>query len=150
MKTLFALGVWCLLFVLCWPLAILALIAWPFVWLLSLPFRLVGITFSALFAFLRALFMLPARLLGGGRWPHEGCAAGRVWSCCQARCWPTPGPPSAWLEREQALRLTKPMQRRPCAKAEERCRVVKQWKAGDTVVQHRVCEDPPKKPAGKV
>jgi hypothetical protein len=56
MKTLFALGVWCLLFVLCWPL----------VWLLSLPFRLVGITFSALFAFLRALFMLPARLLGGG------------------------------------------------------------------------------------
>jgi hypothetical protein len=67
MKTLFALGVWCLLFVLCWPLAILALVAWPFVWLLSLPFRLVGITFSALFAFLRALFMLPARLLGGGR-----------------------------------------------------------------------------------
>ena len=65
MKTLFALGVWCLLFVLCWPLALLALIAWPFVWLLSLPFRLVGITFSALFAFLRALFMLPARLLGG-------------------------------------------------------------------------------------
>jgi hypothetical protein len=43
-----------------------AVIAWPFVWLLSLPFRLVGITFSALFAFLRALFMLPARLLGGG------------------------------------------------------------------------------------
>jgi hypothetical protein len=66
MKTLFALGVWCLLFVLCWPLAILALVAWPLVWLLSLPFRLVGITFSALFAFLRALFMLPARLLGGG------------------------------------------------------------------------------------
>jgi len=66
MKTLFALGVWCLLFVLCWPLAILALVAWPFVWLLSLPFRLLGITFSALFAFLRALFMLPARLLGGG------------------------------------------------------------------------------------
>jgi len=66
MKTLFALGVWCLLFVLCWPLAVLALVAWPFVWLLSLPFRLVGITFSALFAFLRALLMLPARLLGGG------------------------------------------------------------------------------------
>jgi len=66
MKTLFALGVWCLLFVLCWPLAILALVAWPLVWLLSLPFRLVGITFSALFAVLRALCMLPARLLGGG------------------------------------------------------------------------------------
>ena len=71
MKTLFALGVWCLLFVLCWPLAILALIAWPLVWLLSLPFRLVGITFSALFAFLRALFMLPARMsfTGGMRMP---------------------------------------------------------------------------------
>ncbi|WP_394696870.1 hypothetical protein [Pseudoxanthomonas japonensis] len=67
MKTLVALLAWCLLFVLCWPLAVLALLAWPFVWLLSLPFRLVGITFSALFAFLHALLMLPARLLGGGR-----------------------------------------------------------------------------------
>ena len=67
MKTLFALGVWCLLFVLCWPLALVALIAWPFVWLLSLPFRVVVITFSALFAFLGAVLMLPARLLGGGR-----------------------------------------------------------------------------------
>ncbi|MBD8696453.1 hypothetical protein [Stenotrophomonas sp. CFBP 13718] len=69
MKTLFALGVWCLLFVLCWPLAILALIAWPFVWLISLPFRLVGATLSAVFAFLSAVLMLPARLLGGGRQP---------------------------------------------------------------------------------
>ena len=67
MKTLVALLAWCLLFVLCWPLAVLALLAWPFVWLLSLPVRLVGITFSALFAFLHALLMLPARLLGGGR-----------------------------------------------------------------------------------
>ncbi|WP_457321514.1 hypothetical protein [Stenotrophomonas sp. P5_B8] len=66
MKTLLALGVWCLLFVLCWPLAILALVAWPFIWLVSLPLRLVGITFTALFAFLRALLLLPARLLGGG------------------------------------------------------------------------------------
>ena len=64
MKTLIALLAWCLLFVLCWPLALLALVAWPLVWLLSLPFRLVGITCSALFAFLRALLMLPARLLG--------------------------------------------------------------------------------------
>ncbi len=69
MKTLFALGVWCLLFVLCWPLAILALIAWPFVWLISLPFRLAGVTLSAVFAFLSAVLMLPARLLGGGRQP---------------------------------------------------------------------------------
>jgi hypothetical protein len=58
---------WLLLLVVCWPLALLALVAWPFVWLLSLPFRLVGITFSALFAFLRALLFLPARVLGGGR-----------------------------------------------------------------------------------
>jgi hypothetical protein len=60
---------WVLLLVICWPLALLALVAWPFVWLLSLPFRLVGITFSALFAFLRALLFLPARVLGGGRRP---------------------------------------------------------------------------------
>ena len=65
MRTFLTLVVWLLLFVLCWPLALLALIAWPFVWLLSLPFRLVGITCSALFAFLRAMLMLPARLLGG-------------------------------------------------------------------------------------
>lgn len=55
---------WLILFVLCWPLALLALLLWPFVWLLSLPFRLVGITFEALFAFLRAVLMLPARVLG--------------------------------------------------------------------------------------
>jgi hypothetical protein len=65
MTSLSTLGLWCLLLVLCWPLALLALLAWPVLWLLSLPFRLVGITFSALFAFLRALLMLPARLLGG-------------------------------------------------------------------------------------
>jgi hypothetical protein len=64
MKTLLALGVWCLLFVLCWPLAVLALLAWPLLWLLSLPLRLVGITCSAVFAFLQAVLMLPARLLG--------------------------------------------------------------------------------------
>lgn len=56
---------WCLLLVVCWPLALLALILWPLVWLLSLPFRLVGITFAAVFALLRAVLFLPARLLGG-------------------------------------------------------------------------------------
>jgi len=56
---------WCLLLVLCWPLALLALVLWPVVWLLSLPFRLVGITFAAMFALLRAVLFLPARLLGG-------------------------------------------------------------------------------------
>jgi len=64
-STLFTLVVWCLLFVLCWPLALAALLLWPLLWLLTLPFRLLGIAFEALFAFLRALLFLPARLLGG-------------------------------------------------------------------------------------
>ena len=64
MKTLIAVMVWCVLLVLCWPLALLALVLWPIAWVISLPFRLVGITFSALFAFLHALLMLPARVLG--------------------------------------------------------------------------------------
>ena len=58
---------WCILFVLCWPLALLALIAYPFVWLISLPFRLIGITLAGVFALLTAIFMLPARLLRGPR-----------------------------------------------------------------------------------
>lgn len=55
---------WCILLAMCWPLALLALVLYPFVWLLLLPFRLVGITVNGLFAFLRALFLLPARMLG--------------------------------------------------------------------------------------
>lgn len=58
---------WLILFILCWPLALLALIAYPLVWLLMLPFRLVGFAVEGVLAFVRALFMLPARLLGGGR-----------------------------------------------------------------------------------
>lgn len=64
MKSLLAIIGWCLLLVLCWPLAVLAIVLWPLVWLLSLPFRLVGITFEALFALLRAILFLPARLFG--------------------------------------------------------------------------------------
>ncbi len=64
MKLLLLLVAWCLLFVLCWPLALLALILFPLVWLISLPLRLVGITFEAVFAFLKAVLLLPARLLG--------------------------------------------------------------------------------------
>ncbi|MET0581072.1 MAG: hypothetical protein ABWZ08_03765 [Pseudoxanthomonas sp.] len=64
MKVLIATLAWCLLFVLCWPLALLVLALWPVVWLLALPFRLAAITVSALFAFLQALLFLPARLLG--------------------------------------------------------------------------------------
>lgn len=55
---------WLLLFVLCWPLAILALVLWPVVWLLTLPFRLIGITVDAVFALLKALLFLPARVFG--------------------------------------------------------------------------------------
>jgi hypothetical protein len=57
---------WLLLLAVCWPLAILALVAWPVVWLLLLPFRLLGIAVEGVFALLRAIVMLPARLLGGG------------------------------------------------------------------------------------
>jgi hypothetical protein len=64
MNTLFAFVAWCVLFVLCWPVALLALALWPVVWLLWLPFRLIGVTFSAMFALLRALLFLPARVLG--------------------------------------------------------------------------------------
>jgi hypothetical protein len=56
---------WCLLFVLCWPVALLALLLWPLVWLLCLPLRLIGLSVEAVFALLKALLMLPARLLGG-------------------------------------------------------------------------------------
>ena len=55
---------WCILFVFCWPLALLALVLWPLVWLVSLPFRLVGVTSEALFALFRAVLFLPARILG--------------------------------------------------------------------------------------
>jgi hypothetical protein len=58
---------WLLLFVLCWPVALLALVLWPIVWLLTLPFRLVGIAVEGVFGLLRALLLLPARVLGGAR-----------------------------------------------------------------------------------
>ena len=59
--------IWCLLFVLCWPLALAVLLLWPIVWLLSLPLRLVGITLTAVFTLLAAILFLPARLLGFAR-----------------------------------------------------------------------------------
>jgi hypothetical protein len=58
---------WLLLLVLCWPLALLALIVYPIVWLVLLPLRLAGIAVEGVFALLRAIVMLPARVLGGGR-----------------------------------------------------------------------------------
>ena len=58
---------WCILLVLCWPLAILALLLYPLVWLLTLPFRLVGISVQAVFELLRAILLLPSRVLRGPR-----------------------------------------------------------------------------------
>jgi hypothetical protein len=58
---------WLLLLLFCWPLAIAALLLYPVVWLLLLPFRLLGITVQGIFALLRAIVMLPARVLGGAR-----------------------------------------------------------------------------------
>ena len=54
---------WCILLVLCWPLALLALVAYPVVWLLLLPFRLVGIAVGGVFDLLRAILLLPSRVL---------------------------------------------------------------------------------------
>jgi hypothetical protein len=58
---------WLLLLVICWPLAILALLLWPIVWLISLPFRLLGIAVEGVFDLLRAIVKLPGRVLGGAR-----------------------------------------------------------------------------------
>ncbi len=64
MKALIFFVLWCVLLVLSWPLALIALILFPLVWLISLPFRLLGVAFDGLFAFIRAVLMLPARVLG--------------------------------------------------------------------------------------
>ena len=59
--------VWCLLLVVCWPLALMALVLYPVVWLLLLPFRIVGIAVGGVLELVRAIIFLPARLLGGRR-----------------------------------------------------------------------------------
>ncbi len=58
---------WCILLVISWPLALLALVVYPLVWLLLIPFRLVGIAVGGVLAFVRAVVLLPARVLGGPR-----------------------------------------------------------------------------------
>ena len=58
---------WCILLIICWPLALLALVAYPFVWLLLLPLRMVGIAVHGVFGLLRAILFLPVRVLRG---PH--------------------------------------------------------------------------------
>jgi len=55
---------WCILFVLCWPAAVVGLILYPVVWLLLIPFRLIGITVAAVLSLFKAIILLPARLLG--------------------------------------------------------------------------------------
>lgn len=64
MRTFGLFLLWCLLLLLCWPLAILAVVCFPIVWLLLLPFRVVGAVAEGMLALVRALFLLPARLLG--------------------------------------------------------------------------------------
>lgn len=55
---------WCLLFVVAWPLALLAIVLLPLLWLLSLPFRVLGVVVNAMLAFIKAVLFLPARVLG--------------------------------------------------------------------------------------
>jgi len=55
---------WCILFVLCWPIALLALVLYPIVWLLLLPFPIVGIAVGGVLALVKGLIFLPARVLG--------------------------------------------------------------------------------------
>lgn len=64
MKALLLFVSWCILLVLCWPLAIVAFVLFPLIWLVSLPLRLLGIITGASFALVSALFYLPARILG--------------------------------------------------------------------------------------
>lgn len=63
MKTLLVLVLWCLLLALCWPLALAVVLLWPVVWLLSLPFVVLGVLLAGVLALLRAIVFLPARLL---------------------------------------------------------------------------------------
>jgi len=64
MNKLLAFLVWCLLLVVCWPVALLALILYPLVWLLLIPFRILGIAVDGILAFIKAIILLPARVLG--------------------------------------------------------------------------------------
>jgi hypothetical protein len=58
---------WCLLLVLCWPVALLALVLYPIVWLLLLPFRIMGLAVEGVLGLVRSIVMLPARVVGGPR-----------------------------------------------------------------------------------
>jgi hypothetical protein len=64
MKTLLTLVLWALLLAICWPLALFVLVLWPLLWLLSIPFRIVGSLMEAMLALVRTILFLPARMLG--------------------------------------------------------------------------------------
>jgi hypothetical protein len=64
---MFSFLLWCLLLIVCWPLALMALVLYPFVWLLLLPFRIVGIAVGGVLELLKAILFLPARVLRGPR-----------------------------------------------------------------------------------
>jgi hypothetical protein len=64
MKVLVVLLLWSILLVLCWPVALLALVLWPIVWFLSIPFRIVGVIAEAFLSLLKAILFFPARILG--------------------------------------------------------------------------------------
>jgi len=72
MKALILFVCWCILFVLCWPVALVALVLFPVIWLISLPLRLLGIVVGSVFALMRMILFLPARLLG---WRRRECRA---------------------------------------------------------------------------
>jgi hypothetical protein len=61
---MFSFFAWLILLVICWPLALLALVAWPIVWLISIPLRLIGISIGAVLALVKTILFLPARMLG--------------------------------------------------------------------------------------
>jgi hypothetical protein len=65
MRTLIAVILWCILFALCWPLALIALILFPVVWLILLPFRIAGLTLHLVFSFIGALLLFPFRMIKG-------------------------------------------------------------------------------------
>ena len=102
---------WCVLLILCWPLALLALVLYPIVWLLLLPFRLLGIAVHGALDLVAALIFLPARLLRAAEPAWRGTSAGRSQAygrpsgrnrrqCCHCRSVASVGPPErAHLDR---------------------------------------------------
>lgn len=64
MRSLFVLLLWAIVLIMCWPVALLLLVLWPILWLLSIPFRIVGALMEGILALIKAILLLPARMLG--------------------------------------------------------------------------------------